>query len=272
NRLSERYEALMPHLYGRFDWPFQQALMAIQQKAGRELPPDELKLFNNFLEHDVLWRFGEHGGIGGHKLKAVDTALGQQSMKDLKAAHQQNKNNKGELLLDVRKAFHAMLARYSPEHAAELKTLNEAWTHYMILEKAAKEASPNGGVFTPRRLLIASKNQDTSKGQRATAQGRARFQKYGQAGERYLGNVEPNSATAERMLLNQDWLTQGAATVKGLLFGWPYLPGVRQGMAKTLAKKLGEDSPETAAMAKLLEQMGLGGVPMGVSGVTGTWE
>ncbi|MEW8389909.1 MAG: hypothetical protein AB2660_20550, partial [Candidatus Thiodiazotropha sp.] len=30
NRLSERYEALMPHLYGRFDWPFQQALMAIQ--------------------------------------------------------------------------------------------------------------------------------------------------------------------------------------------------------------------------------------------------
>ncbi|MEW8540150.1 MAG: hypothetical protein AB2565_13450 [Candidatus Thiodiazotropha endolucinida] len=272
NRLSERYEALMPHLHGRLDWPFQQALMAIQQKAGRELPPDELKLFNNFLEHDVLWRFGEHGGIGGHKLKEVDTALGQQSMKDIKAANQQNKNNKGELLRDVRDAFHEMLARYSPEHAAELKTLNEAWTHYKILEEAAKKASQNGGVFTPRRLLTASKKKDTSKDQRATAQGRARFQKYGQAGERYLGNVEPNSGTAERMLLNQDWLTQGAATVNGLLFGWPYLTGVRQGMAKRLAKKLGEDSPETAAMAKLFQQLGLGGVPMGVSGVTGTWE
>ncbi|MCG8048846.1 MAG: hypothetical protein N0E48_25120 [Candidatus Thiodiazotropha endolucinida] len=272
NRLSERYQALMPHLHGRLDWPFQQALMAIQQKAGRELPPDELKLFNNFLEHDVLWRFGEHGGIGGHKLKEVDTALGQQSMKDIKAANQQNKNNKGKLLLAVRKAFHEMLARYSPEHAAELKTLNEAWTHYKILEEAAKKASKNGGVFTPSRLLTASKKKDTSKDQRATAQGRARFQKYGQAGERYLGNVEPNSGTAERMLWNQDWLTQGAATVNGLLFGWPYLTGVRQGMAKRLAKKLGEDSLETAAMAKLLEQLSLGGVPMGVSGVTGTWE
>lgn len=268
NRLSERYEALMPHLHGRLDWPFQQALMAIQQNAGRKLPPDELKLFNNFLEHDVLWRFGEHGGISGHKVKAVDTALGQQSMKDIKAANQQNKNNKGELLLDVRKAFHEMLARYSPEHAAELKTLNEAWTHYKILEDAATRPGSKEGIFTPSGLKSASKNQDTSKGKRATAQGRARFQKYGQAGERYLGNTVSDSGTTGRLLA----LVQGLAAAKGLGFGLPYLPGVRQATAQRLAKVLGEDSPKTAAMAKLFQQLGLGGVPMGVSGVTGTWE
>lgn len=268
NRLSERYEALMPHLHGRLDWPFQQALMAIQQKAGRKLPPDELKLFNNFLEHDVLWRFGEHGGIGGHKVKAVDTALGQQSMKDIKAANQQNKNNKGELLLDVRKAFHEMLARYSPEHAAELKTLNEAWTHYKILEDAATRPGSKEGVFTPSGLKSASKKQDTSPDKRATSHGQARFQKLAQAGERYLGNTVSDSGTAGRLLA----LVQGVAAAKGLGFGLPYLPGVRQATAQRLAKVLGEDSPKTAAMAKLLEQLGLGGVPMGVSGVTGTWE
>lgn len=261
----------MPHLHGRLDWPFQQALMAIQKRAGDELPPNELKQFNTFLDNHVLRRFDERGNASGDKLKAMDTALGQESVKNTRAANQLDKNNKGELLLDVQDAFHGMLVRYSPEHAAELKTLNEAWTHYKILEKAASPIRAKAGIFSPSGLLSASRSQDATKGKRASAHGRARFQKLAQAGERYLGSTVADSGTAGRLLLNQGLLGTAAA-VKGLGFGLPYLPGVRQATAKTLAKVLGEDSPKTAAMAKLLEQLGLGGVPMGVSGVTGTWE
>ncbi|MES9825470.1 MAG: hypothetical protein ABW127_13675 [Candidatus Thiodiazotropha endolucinida] len=271
NRLSARYEALMPHLHGRLDWTFQEALMKIQQKAADELPPNELKQFNTFLENHVLRRFDERLKASGDKLKAIDTTLGQEIVKNTRAVNQLDKNNKGELLLEVKDIFHEMLVRYSPEHAEELKTLNEAWTHYKILEKAASPIRAKGGIFSPSGLLSASLSQDATRSKRASAHGHARFQKLAQAGERYLGNTVADSGTAGRLLLNKGLLGTAAAA-KGLGFGLPYLPGVRQATAKTLAKALGEGGPKTAAMAKLLEQLGLGGVPMGVSGVTGTWE
>ncbi|MEW8316655.1 MAG: hypothetical protein AB2669_15670 [Candidatus Thiodiazotropha endolucinida] len=271
NRLSDRYQALLPHMHGQWDRPFQQALVAIQKNAEDILPPNELKQFKTFIDNQVKRRFDEHGGINGGKLKEVDIVLTQEGVKNTRAANQLDKNNKGYLLRDVERAFYEMLARHNPEHAAELKTLNEAWTHYKILEDAATRAGSKEGIFTPSGLKSESRRQDATQNKRASAHGRARFQKLAQAGERYLGSTVADSGTAGRLLLNQGLLGTAAA-VKGLGFGLPYLPGVRQATAKTLAKALGEGGLETAAMAKLLEQLGLGGVPMGVSGVTGTWE
>lgn len=271
-RLQDRYQALLPQLHGRRDRLFQQAVAEIQKRAEDSLPPNELKQFNAFIDNQVTRRFDEHGFIGGEKLKAVETALGNESVKNTRAANQLDKNNKGYLLLSVQDAFHGMLARHNPTLAGELKTLNEAWGYYKILEDAASSLGAKGGVFSPSGLKYVSRRHDATQGKRASAQGQARFQDFAQLGEKYLGNTVADSGTTGRSLTNMALLGVSPVTAKVMGMSLPYWPGAREATAKTLAKVLGERGPQTAEMAQLLERLGIGLVPGTASGVPGLWE
>lgn len=271
-RLSERYQELLPQLHGRRDRLFVQALGEIQKRAEDVLPPNELNQFNTFIDNQVTRRFDERGFIGGEALKDVETALGNESVKNTRAANQLDKNNKGYLLLDVQNALHGMLSRHNPDLAGELKTLNEAWGYYKILEDAASSLGAKEGVFSPSGLKYASRRHDATQGKRASAQGQARFQELAQQGEKYLGNSVADSGTTGRGLTNMALLGVSPITAKVMGMSLPYLPGAREATAKTLAKVLGERGPHTAAMAKLLERLGIGLVPGTASGVPGLWE
>ncbi|MES9910526.1 MAG: hypothetical protein ABW150_18750 [Candidatus Thiodiazotropha sp.] len=267
-RLSELYQDVLPQLHGRRDGLFEQALAGIQKRAEAVLPPNELKQYNAFIENQVTRRFDERGFIGGEALKDVETALGNESVKNTRAANQLDKNNKGYLLLEVQDAFHGMLARYNPELASELKRLNEAWGHYKILEDAASGLGAKEGVFSPSLLKHASRRHDATQGKRASAQGQARFQDFAQAGERYLGNTVADSGTTGRALTNATLTGISPIGAKVMAMSLPYWPGVREVMAKMLAK---ERSPNIEAMGRLLERLGIGLVPTAASGVPGLW-
>ncbi|MCG8030072.1 MAG: hypothetical protein N0E59_02280 [Candidatus Thiodiazotropha taylori] len=257
NLLSQAYQDLMPNLSARSDPAFQRALKGIMNDAQTILPPNEMKQFQAFLDTQLHRRFKQgNNHIEGDTLKALDSVLTQETTKHLRANNQLDKNNRGQLLSRVEKAFYALLTRQNPKYAPELQRINNAWGHYKILEEAAGRVGAKEGVFTPSGLKFASRQQDVTQSHQASAHGKARFQDHAEAGERFLGNSVADSGTAGRLMMGQGMLRTATGITQGAPLLLPYLPGVRQVIAKTLRNR-----PDDKAFAEFLRRNGLALTP-----------
>lgn len=140
------------------------------------------------------------------------------------------------------------MTRQNPQLAEDYTKAKMAYANYARIRKAAAKAGvmKTHGIITPAQLANAVVASDQSIGGGALAEGKALLQPLAEAGQQVLTSTYPNSGTFKRaawgggLLGGGHFIPGGTVALGGLAAGAvPYLPGVRQGVAKALTADYG---------------------------------
>ena len=160
------------------------------------------------------WDLG--GKIHGYDLKTINADL-----KEWKQQYAKGGTYERQLVPYISKmqeALKGMVERSNPGAAAELKTLDQAYSQFKLVQSAATRGGALGkaGLFTPRQMMVQVENRARRRpeGQTLLSHGEAQGQKLAQAAENVLGNKVPNTGSADRLLAAAE-LTGDVATAAG---------------------------------------------------------
>lgn len=154
DRLSAKYQQLVPKLVGAFDNGFQADLAAAKQVTS-VLPAARQRQFAQIVK-DVFGNRARGARITGPELKQAEsrlTTLAKQYAKSTDA----DQKILSEALFDVRQALRNSVMRANPSHAKELQALNKGWAQLATFEKAANAPGNATGVVSPAQMLAASR-------------------------------------------------------------------------------------------------------------------
>jgi hypothetical protein len=157
-----------------------------------------------------------------------------------------------------------VLARSNPDHAEQLRNINQAFANLVRVEGAAGSAGAKGGVFSANQLASAVKRFDSSARKKATATGKALLQDVSDPATQVLPPSVPDSGTPFRTL--------GAYLLGGGLghaSPWaapalaPFALYTKGGQAAFQKVMLAPRTPAEKALAKALSQLK---TPLAVAG------
>lgn len=163
------------------------------------LPPQQQQTFNNLLT-TIGTDISPNGTIPASVFKKIDSKIGQEAARFSGSAdpyHQQL----GDAFAALQQSIVGAGRRANPRADAMFSAADQAYANLVRVEGASKAAMNSGGVFTPGQLNMAVRQADRSVRDRATARGTALMQDLSNAGQSVLGNVVPNSGTADRLML-----------------------------------------------------------------------
>ena len=249
DKLSQRYEALIPKLTANVDSTFVNRVNYTRKKLN--LPPTQAAQFDDIIQREVATAFDpKTGTISGKKMKQVEERLNDLAaswgksddpfMRDLASGMQ-----------EVRGHVLGMLSRQNPRAAKELRAINKGWANLVPLENAVNVGE---GVVTPGRLYQGVKAADKSVRKRGTTRARTELGRLALDATEVMSNRTPNSFTADRaaMALGTGGVMAGggallspAMAAPGLL-ALPYAPGVRDLVQKAMTGRQGK-IPKAAA-------------------------
>lgn len=173
DKVQKAYQAAVPGAGGTLDAQANGAITNAVANARLGLPQAQADQFANFINTNVIDRV-KNGVLAGQDFKDADTMLGKEAsdyiygpgsnpdQRKLGLAYQQLQGN-----------LRDWLARVSPQNAAGIQAANQAWARALRVQEAASRGDPTSGVFTPKNLMQAVKNQST---QSQFAQGTAPMQ------------------------------------------------------------------------------------------------
>lgn len=196
DKLSEKYEALLPRMSAIIDDQFTSEIGTIRQ-MGNQLPKDKARQLNNILQETMVKRIGSSRGIRGETIKEIESSLRQKASR-YRGSNNADDQQLGDALTEALNSLRGLVNRSNPDAAGELGNLNKAWAKLAVLENAAGRVGSTDGVFSPEAFRGAVKAADTSVRDRQFARGQALLQPMAQQGINVLGKTIPNSGTAER--------------------------------------------------------------------------
>lgn len=203
-KLGAKYDQIMPKLTTVADGQFIQDLTKIHHMLRNSgLPPAEIQRFETIIQNKVSGRFmpGANGAstITGQTMKGIESDLGEQAAK-FSAATDVDQRTIGGALLEVQDSLRSLVMRSNPQHAKELKSINEGWAIFKRLQKAAGGVGAEGGEFSPAQLQSAVRAMDKSKDKGAFARGGALLQDLSEAGKNVLSPKLRDSGTPARLM------------------------------------------------------------------------
>lgn len=216
-KVSDAYQNLLPKLSVQPDQQFVGATTQILQKLQAS-EPNVATQFGNLFQRQVVDRFapnGQLGPINGQTLKAMESELGELATR-YRTSSMASERSFGQAISDTQAALRDLVSRSNPQHAGELKKINEAFRNLVVVEKAAGGQGAAEGVFSPNQLSAAVKGSDRSARDRNFAAGRATMQDLSDPAKAVMPSSVPDSGTPLRMAV-------GGAGLGGLSYLSPYL-------------------------------------------------
>lgn len=131
----------------------------------------------------------------------------------------------------------------TPESIAALDKADRGYAQFARAQEAGRMAGSEPGAFTPAQLMSVERRGDTTVRGRAFNEGDTLAQQWADAGQKVLGNVEPDSGTATRLAIGAPMTGATAFDPTGLGYvanaalGVSNLPGVKQGLTALIAGK-----------------------------------
>ena len=149
------------------------------------------------IETMVLQKVLSGEKLTGESLKTIQSELGRKSSGAIKA----NNFELAEAYDAVDTALMSIFAKNAPEKAADLRKIDEAYSMYVPLRRAAAGAPES--AFTPAQAMRAVRAEERKLG--ATGMGRlergeARLQRPIEAAQQVIGSAVPDSGTAGRLM------------------------------------------------------------------------
>lgn len=242
DKIGSAYNQLLPQVTFQADPQFAQALQQVQQMAST-LPATQARQFEQIFREKVIGKMTPQGNMSGVQLKEVESDLGRLS-RDYRSSPDPDQRHLGEAFQEVQAQLRQGLERSNPQHAEQLRSINEAYANLVRLRTATAATGAENGVFSPAQLQAAVRASDKSGGKRQFARGDALMQDLSDAGKSVLGSKYPDSGTMGRGLLAGSLLggAGGAAMVSPYAAmgigaaALPYLSGSQAALAHILAR------------------------------------
>ncbi len=208
---------------------------------------------DDIITNEILGRT-QYGRLTGDAVKAAESNLGQIAA-GLRRDPLYDNRKLGEAVFETRNILRAWLDRAAPPGVAgELKRVNEAWSNFLRVQRAAAATGADEGVFTGAQLWGATKALDPTRNKSQTAKGTAVMQDLAGPAKSVLSQKVPDSGTAGRLFANLaagGGLAAGAAinptaVAAGAVPAVMYAPGVQRFVAQMLAGRQGQGFKATA--------------------------
>lgn len=161
-----------------------------------ELPESMQKQFRAIIEHNINKKISANGTFTGDSMKIAESVLGQKARGYAKSLDY-DQQQLSDALRQAQANIREWVARQNPQHAQELRSINQGWANLKRIEGASamRGAAKNEGIFTPAQLGSAVKSTGTKYGQ---ARGKNLMQDLSNAAENRMSTT-PNSGTADRL-------------------------------------------------------------------------
>jgi hypothetical protein len=263
--LGKKYDALLPKLTTQMDGQTVTELSSLQNMmANGSIDPAKAKQFDAIIQSQVLSKFqqGANGAptLTGQTMKQIETDLGQLASRFGRSLDP-DQQLVGDALQEVQSILRQTVQRSNPQHAPELKQLNEGWANFKRVQKAASSVAAEDGVFSPAQLHNAVKATDRSKDKARFAEGNALMQDLSRPGKNVLGAKLPDSGTPYRLLVTAGLPLAGAAgvgsgnldTTTGLAMAAPllYSRAGQNALANALTKRPAIAAPAANALRRI---------------------
>lgn len=256
--VSQSYDDAISGLRGvTLDNHAQSQLASLKALAGN-MSEANSRQFDRIMNNVLTKRLSPKQGMAAETFKIVDSDLG-------KKAAEVSDNELKNALKEARRILREQAARQNPQYAKALHDADLAYAKLVRLEDAAKRSAVGDGVFTPGQYLGAVKGNAALVRGRDFSRGTAMGQKFGEAGQRVLGNTVPDSGTAGRVMP----FVQGAGalanlpvTVTATLAGMgAYTPAMQRALVAAATRR-GAGAPiaaeEIRKLAPILNPLGVG--------------
>lgn len=195
--ISASYNKLLPTLKVQADDTFMSQINGVKELA-QALPEEKAAQLSKIIDAKILGKFTDSGLMSGETMKQVDSELGR-LIRGYKSSGNFDERQLGDALRETQSALREMVERGNPEKAGQLAAINDAFSKFIRVERAASGVGTKEGVFTPAQLLSASKATDTSLRKGAFAKGNALFQDIAEQAKATIGDKYPDSGTAGRL-------------------------------------------------------------------------
>lgn len=241
NAIRDAYDRIVPRLSFRADGQFSDDLGRIMQ-MGQSLPPAQSQQLENILRNQVLGKMTPQGAATGQNFREIESELSRLAT-GYRSDPSVDARNLGLALGEVLTSLRGNLQRSNPQAAQELAAINNAYSQFTVLQRAAGGAGAIDGSFSPAQLAAAVRQGDKTMRKNAYARGDAQMQDLSDAAKGVMSGTVPNSGTADRAMLSGGALAAGAYNPMiplGLgAASLPYLPGVNRLAAAALARRPG---------------------------------
>jgi hypothetical protein len=266
DKLSQRYEALVPKLNTTVDPQFGQDIQAIGH-AALNLPADRAQTLGRIIQQNILDRIDPTTGVmPGEALKDAESTLGLQIGRYGKSPYPDDQNLADGLKM-TRQVLRDWVTRANPQHAAELSKLNSGWANLAIGENAASRLGADEGIFTPSQLAGAVRAGNDTVRKRGYARGEALMQDLSDAALDRLPQTVPDSGSPYRHALEASVAAMvgkeagmapymGKAAIAGSILAAPYTQTGQRTIAQILAGQRPSYAPLVADMIRRLQGPG----------------
>lgn len=247
--ISHAYDEVLPKITAKTDDTFQRELLSYID-AAKDFPKDRFEQFAKSVktQFDKVPPSGEISGPLLQEIKSHFSRLGSNYLHSSDA----DQRLLGGMFNNVADSVKNLAARSSPEAQKALSAVDAAHARMMRVEVAAGK-NLESGVFSPAQLLQASKSLDQTVRDKASSQGRALMQPFGQAGSKVLGASLPKpansaGATAGAAGLGTLALASPMAAAAGLGGAAMYTPMGQRAMASLLTQRPAIAAPMSRAV------------------------
>jgi hypothetical protein len=240
NKIGHAYDKVLGKIkLVKLDNDFTDEVGKVVDMVTTDLPEATAKQFEKILEGKVFSKVTPAGTISADTMKIMESELGRLARANA-STPDVDRRQLSAAIREVQSSLRRAVERSAPQHADELKSVNEAFANFVRVQRAASSVAAEHGVFTPAQLLNAVKAGDSSVRKGKFARGDALMQDLAENAKATLGSKVPDSGTATRLLASAGLLTGGGAmldvdpmTMAGA--GALALPYTRPGRAATLA-------------------------------------
>ncbi len=223
--VQDAYRNLLPRLSVQADQQLVGDATQILQRL-QATDPNLATQFGNLFQRQVVDRFSAPGGaapITGQTFKTMESELGEIATR-YRSSALGSERALGQAVSDLQASLRDLVTRSNPQHAAELRSINQAFRNLTVIDRAAGGQGAAEGVFSPNQLSAAVKGSDRSARDRNFAAGRATMQDLSDAAKAVMPSSVPDSGTPLRMMV-------GGAGLGGMGYLSPYLAAPGAAMA-----------------------------------------
>lgn len=251
-QISDFYDNVLTSSKGVLDDDYLRELASLRAgMAENGIDRKLLQRFDAFVKSKIENRATTSGRMNGDNLKMVEESLRDEAAK-FKNAGDPFVRELGDAYAEMGNIWRRMVERNNPQYADKLKAANRAYAEMKQAQRAMSSVTNDTESFTPAQYYSAIKAMDRSKDKRAFAEGKALNQDFGKAAKQTMGNIPPNSNTAER--LNWTNATGLLATLPTAAV-WPMYTKPGQAVVNSLINQRFSD-PAAKAIAEVVRRNG----------------
>lgn len=258
-KLGDAYDKVLPQLNLTADHQFIGDVRQAISDAKQTLPDPQYERFKTIVQNQILGKADQANAYNGETLQGIHSELGRISG-GLGSDPSFDQRELGDAVNSIHTAFRDAISRQNPNHAPQLKAIDQGYANFARLRKAAGGIGAKDGVFSAPQLSSAVRAEDKSVAKGAYARGNALMQDLSDPATAVLPSSVPDSGTTGRGMVGA-LLLDGAAHISPMA-AIPALAGTAiysrpgQAILRGLASRGG--SPALGAAARRAGLFGSG--------------